>query len=78
MIVNRESGGRQGSPKKLAIVDPKYLNETNLTTSSSANELCKATTFQELASPVDPNFVPMRKRSVSFLPPPEVLKNEIV
>ena len=52
--------------KKLEIVDK---NEKLMTTSSSANELCKSTRFDELPSPVDYNAIPLRKRSVSFLPP---------
>ena len=57
--------------KKLEIIDK---NEKSMTTSSSANELCKSTRFDELPSPVDSNAVPLRKRSVSFLPAaPEVI-----
>ena len=74
MVVNRENTGKQGGAKKLEIVDSKYLNETQLTTSSSANELSKTLKFQDLPSPSDPHFASTRKRSVSFLPPsPEVM-----
>lgn len=66
MIVN--GAGKQGGTKKLEIVDSLNQIDKNLTTSSSANELCKTTKFEELASPLDPNFIPIRKRSVSFLP----------
>lgn len=73
MIVN--GAGKLGGAKHLEIVDSLNLNDKNLTTSSSANELFKATKFEELASPVDPNFIPSRKRSVSFLPPASEVKH---
>ena len=62
--------------KKLEIVDK---NDKGLTTSSSANELCKSTRFgDELQSPSNSNAIPLRKRSVSFLPHgPEVIQNFI-
>ena len=62
-------GAGSGGVKKLAIVDPARKNDKNLTTSSSANELCKSTRFGELASPDTEKTIPIRKRSVSFLPP---------
>ena len=64
MVVN---GAGKGGAKKFEIVDSFNRNEKSLTTSSSANEISKSTRFDELASPVDP--LPVRKRSVSFLPP---------
>ena len=59
MVMN--GAGKQGGTKKLAIVDSPKQNDKNLTTSSSANELCKTARFEELASPLDPNFIPTRK-----------------
>jgi len=63
MVMNGASKLGSGV-KKLEIVDK---NEKLMTTSSSANELCKSTRFDELPSPV--SAIPLRKRSVSFLPP---------
>jgi len=64
MVMNGASKLSSGV-KKLEIVDS---SEKCMTTSSSANELCKSTRFDELPSPVDSNAIPLRKRSVSFLP----------
>jgi hypothetical protein len=62
-------GAGSGGIKKLEIVESVRKNDKNLTTSSSANELCKITRFGELASPDADKGIPIRKRSVSFLPP---------
>lgn len=76
MLVNGPAKLPGGSPKKFAFVDSLNLKTTassssGMTTSSSANELMgdRSTGLSELASPVDPNFIHTRKRSVSFLPP---------
>lgn len=66
-LVVKGAGG--GGIKKLEIVDSIRKKDKNLTTSSSANELCKSTRFGELASPDADKGIPIRKRSVSFLPP---------
>ena len=63
-----KSAGNSGM-KKHDMLDSFKHNDKNLPTSSSANELFKSTRFDELASPADSNAIPIRKRSVSFLPP---------
>ena len=76
MLTNGVGKQPGGSPKKIAILDPLTLkiaasSTSGMTTSSSANELTtdRSSGLNELGSPVDPQVISTRKRSVSFLPP---------